>query len=556
MSNPRYDPSRRRRRHAPASHHSPLTSLVTTAAVAYGAYKLGSWAYNTYFCEEDDEESVREEEDGDDLLYEWTDDNYRSVKRDIRKEEGFPFDMNEEETDSNKDPSPPNSKNNIGMKQDLRRSRRSRINWSDSHERSASPSPPQDYHHHHNQDEGKKEPSNGGGGSNGIMKKTASELGGAVTAGITAGIHAYNQNSSAQSTILEQERRVRMGRCRLETTRAMIDFLPTLKKAITKETDVSAQTDELKRLRIRKREILETKQQKQNGDDESLEEILDEGDVIREKERCLWNDIKNKSITRLVTTVYAHTIVFLVLTVQVNLLGGRLLREEQEEKSKPSSSSLLNATDDRYRTSHQTVLEKTYHYLFAKGIPSLAESVGDAVNEILQQWDVFGDDVSLRDVSTWLERVRDKIEQRRLKDDDVSPLIKFVIPPEGEANISSDDTDELARYILDETYDLLESPTFANAERQCLDTTFNQLQTMALGKLFLEEDCLPLANVVTHMQKTAVSTFHKPPSHKEEMQNWGGVFGMMEEPLPSVPNEYISRLERLDAVLELSDVCF
>jgi peroxin-3 len=145
----------------------------------------------------------------------------------------------------------------------------------------------------------------------------------------------------------------------------------------------------------------------------------------------------------------------------------------------------------------------------------------------------------------------------------MSQLVKFVIPQEGDDDTSSsnnaneDTSDELAKYILDETYDLLESPSFANAERQCLDTTFDQLRMRVLGKLFLLEDRIPLANVVTHLQKNAVSTFHKPPSdHKEEMKSWGGILGMMEEPLPSVPNDYISKLERLEAVHELCDVCF
>ncbi|EJK51152.1 hypothetical protein THAOC_29702, partial [Thalassiosira oceanica] len=55
---------------------------------------------------------------------------------------------------------------------------------------------------------------------------------------------------------------------------------------------------------------------------------------------------------------------------------------------------------------------------------------------------------------------------------------------------------------------------------------------------------------------SAVATFHKPPSHKDEMKNWGGVLGMLDEPLPSVPNDYIPKLERLESVNELGGVCF
>jgi peroxin-3 len=122
-----------------------------------------------------------------------------------------------------------------------------------------------------------------------------------------------------------------------------------------------------------------------------------------------------------------------------------------------------------------------------------------------------------------------------------SALVKFVI---GQESKDSDDStsDELARYILDETYDLLESPTFAIAERDCLDATFDQLYKSMQSTLFAGKDQqIPVVNVVTHMQKAAVLTFHKPLSHRNEESN---------------PNAYILNLERLDAVQELSNVCF
>ena len=594
--NPRYDPSRRRRgRNGPRSHHSPFTSLAATAAIAYGAYRLGSLAWSAY-CGQDEEDNNNkdhdsendgeEKEEEDDLLYEWTDD-YRhrtAVERDIRREEGFSPSNSDGETDE--DTTTPSRKLN-------NRSRRSRADWSDNshHEhRSRRPSPPQDYQHHtniiggstanNNNDESE---STGDGMMKQGMKLAATGLGSAMTAGITAGIEAYNNknnHNNQQATASNQgERRLRMGRCRLEASRAMMDFLPTLKKAIAKETDVGSQTAELKELRIQKRDLL-LLMAEDNEDEQVTSSVEEEDATIREKEQCLWNDIKNKSMTRLVTTIYAHTIVFLVLTVQVNLLGGRLLRDEDDEQEKQQHSDDDTVLEDgsssnqqQYRSSHQTVLAKTYHHLFTKGIPSLAKSVGDAVEEILQNWDVLsGDDATLNDVSSWLENVRDKIEKNRQdnKEGIYSSLVQFIIPPEGEEKVDADAdaandatvNDELAKYILDETYDLLESPTFANAERQCLDTTCTQLRTKVLCQLFKmeEEDrSIPLATVVTHLQKVAVSTFHKPPpsQYKEEMMSWGGVLGMMEEPLPSgVPNEYISKLERLDAVMELSDVCF
>lgn len=493
----RYDPTRRRRR--PHSHPSPFSTVATVAtaaALAYGVYRLGSYVWNSY---RDDES---ESEDGDDVLYEWSD---KSRGRNI----------NGDEPRSNY------------------RSRRSRGDWSEMNHRRRShrPSPGEGYVHHD---------------GDGMDKSIPEEVDDRVD------IPPIVRNS-------------RMARCRTETSRAMMDFLPTLKNAVAKQTDVSLETEELKRLRVQRRE-------RSNGDDTRQEERI--------RERELWNSIKKKSVTRLVTTVYAHTIVFLVLTVQVNLLGGRLLRDEGGDEASLGEDSLGS---DRYRSSHQMVLAKTYEHIFAKGIPSLEAAVSNIVERIVEDWDVLGsvgdetsiakkDFVSMHDVSFWIDQIRDEIESRSQKGmSSASALAQFIIPEENEVEnnqdgIGSDDIpDELARYILDETYDLLESPTFANSERTCLDATFSHLQSDGYAKLFTPQienvqngdaQTVPLAAAITHLQKTAVSTFYKPPSRKDEIESWGGVFGMMEEPLPSEANVYIPILERLDAVLELGSVCF
>ena len=511
--NNRYDPSRRRRRrNHPSSQHSPLTTLVTTAAVAYGAYRLGSWAWNAYVG--------KDEED------------------DYAFGEGSGYDSESESDDG--DDFVPNS--GESPRRDFR-SRRSRGDWSEhNHRRRSQPHSP--HHEHNSSSDGA---TNNGGVGERIMTSTTAALGAAVSAGISAGMNAYNNNQNAAASA-QYIRNSRMERCRLEASRAMVDFLPTLKKAIVKETDITAEMEELKSIRVKKKE---SGVREQSGD-------------IREREGKLWNSIKNKSITRLVTTIYAHTIVFLVLTVQVNLLGGRLLREEQQEESQEQSSS---DGSDRYRSSHKTVLAKTYHHVFSKGIPSLVEAVTKTVDDVLQNWDVLGgDEVSLDDVSSWMKTVRDSIEKRQQKGN-ASALVQFIIPDVTEQS-SEESMDELARYILDETYDLLESPSYAHAERMCLNITFTHLRVEGYAKLFSSptinvrgqkeekgtEERKPLAKVITHLQKQAVATFYKPPSHQDEMKDWEGVFKMMEEPLPSAPNVYIPKF--FDAVSELSDICF
>jgi peroxin-3 len=516
FSNSRYDPHRRRnhRRHpGPPTGQHLLTHITTIAVVAYGAYRVGSWAWNNIFRDDDgnknDDDDVyatkNSDKDGDeDLLQEWaSSENYSSspMRRSIRAEARRVMARDDERLELNN-----NSSNGVEYIGDVVVGESSSAVVDDGNNscnngqtnnrsgRGHHPSLPQDY-----------------------------------------------QRPQCHPQINDRERTSRMARCRLESSRAMLDFLPTMKGAISKETDVSRETDELKELRAEKREINEMKKQ-QSVNDEVEAYNNSRLEVIKGREKYLWNSIKNKSLTRIITTVYAHTIIYLTLNVQVNLLGGRLLKDEYGEQHASTSSE--EGAANRYRSSHEIVLSKTYHHLFAIGIPSIANAVGKEVTRILQDWDVLNDDVTIQDVSSWLQSVRAGIEhQRRQREEGVSScaLVQFVIGHESE---DSDDStsDELARYILDETYDLLESPTFAIAERDCLDATFDQLNNSLLSTLFgVKDQQIPVVNVVTHMQKTAVLTFHKPLSHRNEASN---------------PNAYIPNLERLDAVQELSNVCF
>jgi peroxin-3 len=518
FSNSRYDPHRRRnnRRHlGPPTGQHLLTHITTIAVVAYGAYRVGSWAWNNVFRPQDDDDNKNNDdvyatknsdEDGDgDLLQEWaSSENYSSspMRRTIRAEARRVMARDDERLVELNN----NSSNGVEYIGDVVVGESSSAVVNDEYDRNNGQTnnrlgrshghshPPQDYQRH-----------------------------------------------QCHPQINDRERISRMARCRLESSRAMLDFLPTMKGAIAKETDVSRETDELKELRAEKREINEMKKQQVSVNDDDGTYNESKLEVIKGREQYLWNSIKNKSLTRLITTVYAHTIIYLTLNVQVNLLGGRLLRDEYEEQH---ASTSLEGAGNRYRSSHEIVLSKTYHHLFAIGIPSIANVVGKEVTRMLQVWDVLNDDVTIQDVSSWLQSIRAGIEhQRRRREEGVSSsaLVQFVI---GQESKDSDDstTDELARYILDETYDLLESPTFAIAERDCLDATFDQLYKSMLSTLFAGKDQqIPVVNVVTHMQKAAVLTFHKPLSHRNEASN---------------PNAYIPNLERLDAVQELSNVCF
>eukprot|EP00804_Cyclotella_cryptica_P028601 CCRYP_020780-RA/>CCRYP_020780-RA protein AED:0.04 eAED:0.01 QI:0/0/0/1/1/1/2/0/234 len=233
-------------------------------------------------------------------------------------------------------------------------------------------------------------------------------------------------------------------------------------------------------------------------------------------------------------------------------MGGRVLREEVGDEILPVNQS---SGVDRYRSLHHMVLATTYQHVFSKGIPCLAKAVSKVVDEVLKAWEKLQsvDDgscgekknsVTIHDVSSWINQIQEELECPLKKG--ISPssaLAQYIIPEEDEDIQNECHTkaaeDKRAKYILDETYGLLESPTFANVEHKCLDTTFSHLYDNGYA-------------VPQCKMKRTVSTFYKPPSKKDKIESWGGVFGMIEEPLPSDAKSFIP----LNAVLKLGHVCF
>jgi peroxin-3 len=348
------------------------------------------------------------------------------------------------------------------------------------------------------------------------------------------------RNSPHHSSPSQQQwrlRRARLERCRDETATALKDFLPSLRRAIEQETDTSAETKLLKKLRA----------DKLNG-------ILPK----EYEERDLWDTIKVQAFTRMISTAYAHTILFLVLTTQVNLLGGRLFQEQMHNHASSQSLGDDSVASDRmgsYQESHRLVLTRTYEYFFQRGIASLVQTVERAVSDVLADWDVT-DPSSMntsRDmVDDSISKIRDAVEGRsgRRRSRRPRSMIRFLLPPE--PSLDAPVPDELAQSILDETWDLMESPVLDDAQRDCLSVTFDLMRDQRWGTLFANSNApqhasspwttKPLASVITQLKHTS-NSFYKAPET------------LTLAPRPAV-NIYVSSMERLPSVMELADVSF
>ena len=427
----------------------------------------------------------------------------------------------------------------------------------------------------------------------------------------------HNTSKRRRRALMRQHR---LHRCRSEVIAALADFLPTLKAAVERSTDFGAETEQLKSIRKaradRMRGRLEAdakaaaaaaesagpdnandtngeKGKEVNADDDDEEEEQHAKERRRETE--LWESIKVKSLSRLLVTTYCHSLLLLVLTVQVHLLGGRLFREEEEEaeaeqvseapadgaaevnittngdatsttsslglqsrtKSKSSRSSSMPMPS--YQATHRAVLTQTYGQFFSSGLADLLAAVEEGVREVFANYDVTDPDsmhITADQFRAAATQVRAAVEGGRsemLR----SALAQYIVPSED--NFTDNVTDPIAAHILEETWDVLESPTFAAAEREVLDVTFAMLIEGGWGGIFSPKrtdivpvgapqagSTRPLAQVVTQLRRTT-STFYA-------CAGGDGGAGAYEEGRP--PNVYLPAVDRLPTLLELGDVGF
>jgi hypothetical protein len=333
-------------------------------------------------------------------------------------------------------------------------------------------------------------------------------------------------------------RRQRIARCREETVNALNDFLPALRRRIEELTDCSEETKALKDLR------------KATTNDDR-----------RDKEREIWNAIKVKAMTRMISVAYAHTILFLLLTVQVHSMGGKLFEEQAHSLEAASSLGVGSAASHRmtsYQESHRIVLTKTYDFFFDQGIILLVAAVEKAVDIVVADWDVTHHSSvhTSRDmIDTAIKEICDNMEGRKGRPSRrPRSILRFVGPPE--QSFDSAVSDDLAQTILDETLDVLESPVFEDAQRDCLATTLDLMREESWSKIFLVTDLphhasspwteKPLATVISKLKSTSNSFFEPPPE---------GTQSTFKHSVPSV-NIYLPSLERIPTVVELGDISF
>ncbi|KAJ1407749.1 Peroxin-3 [Ochromonadaceae sp. CCMP2298] len=256
------------------------------------------------------------------------------------------------------------------------------------------------------------------------------------------------RNKRSHIRMMADSRQARPNRSRLllrirrQFDTATGQFLPTLRVKIVEVVDINGTVRHIKALRAQATENQE------------------------ELEARLWNEIKNASFAMLVVTVYMLSAVCTLLRIQLHILARSLTLTQQDEGL---DSHMFRA-----------LIEGTYKQLFGSGLHAFAALVKQRVAADLRDWTVKDKlQVDFDELRQALQYVRRNLES------DLEGMIRTIfIPPEAAADLPCDSppatpppppySPEAAAVqgLLDQTWDLLESPAFSTVYTEAVDCTF------------------------------------------------------------------------------------
>lgn len=329
-----------------------------------------------------------------------------------------------------------------------------------------------------------------------------------------------NHSASAhrgQTQSYMRQRRQQIAKCRKEVITTSSSFLNTLKLRVDSLTDVSQETKLLKQIRS--------------------------GQVEEVSQEDLWDTIKVRSITRMIATAYAHTILALVLNVQIHLLGGKIFRKKFEARG--DEADFIEKEDDNKENYHQQVLVYTLEYFFDEGLNALVQDLQAKVEKHFESYQVMNEDsrsvkvINLQEFDDAVSKVKSDFEQ-------VS-FIQYICEFDGKASTASM---EEVQFILDETLDVLDSPSFEIAKEELLEKTMKGLhdEYKILFQGDGDEGSKPVVTIVTKLKKICTSFYKSPEERSEET--------FIDIPMSAYPSKYLYFMDRMNSVRELGDFSF
>ncbi|KAL4800960.1 Peroxin-3-domain-containing protein [Aspergillus venezuelensis] len=352
---------------------------------------------------------------------------------------------------------------------------------------------------------------------------------GVIGVGYLAGQYVLGKISEARERmssdrIARENLRRRFEQNQTDCTYTVLALLPTAAEDILEALPVEELTKELQKKRAERLARLNAGEGTATGSDISsvapslpeddrksfssesflrtsqLGESTLEGDASQPKRNKtqLWNEVKITSITRAFTLIYTLSLLTIFTRVQLNLLGRRNYLSSVISLATPPNSSTIKLEDhdDDLTQTLGNDFETNRRYLafswwlLHRGWKQILEEVQAAVVE------VFGslnprDDISFDKLSELTLQVRKKIEGDTEEDRKHKKWLSYLLPSREEEDqlleesgvlgVTEPSTPQTAaslRHLLDETADLIDSPTFTRVQmlldNECFETLIQQ----------------------------------------------------------------------------------
>ncbi|MCJ1337470.1 peroxin [Bachmanniomyces sp. S44760] len=311
----------------------------------------------------------------------------------------------------------------------------------------------------------------------------------------------------------------------------------------------------------------------------------------------LWNELKITSITRAFTLLYTLSLLTILTRIQLNLLGRRnYLSSVVSLASYPQNEntiSLENHDDDNEEQTYGNDFETNRKFLtfswwlLHRGWRDIKEKVEAAVK------DTFGplnprEDVSFEHLSALTVEVRRKVEGSTEEERRTRKWLPYLLPPQdqeefvlSESGVSSpqlatespqtsSQTDDPPpapipstslpsplRKLLDETSDLIDSPTFTHILTLLLDTTFSHLIDQKIRSQAFKIPANPIETTdptsriheIIDPTESGTDMMAAPIDPNQSKTKLANILAVMTRQAHSigngVPNEYVQSMEEV-----------
>lgn len=280
-------------------------------------------------------------------------------------------------------------------------------------------------------------------------------VGGVVVAGAIRARRAFDDATDmvleAEQRLMEQTRRQHhLERAKDESHQALLNFLSAL------SSELKAVTGRLPAL-LREIKVIRSSR---SG----------EAEVVA-REAQLWEELKVASFTAFLTSFYAFNLLQLVLQLQMHILA-REFRANDQAMDMEARGQLLSVT---------------YKFMLGQGLVDLAELVKRVVADVMADFSFQSSLFTCDELVQVVRSIRDRVEGSPRPTASRSPLLAHVICP---AELTAGASPQV-QHMLDETWDVVESPVFQSALCDSLDKSLHLVATQLDQAVFSASSASP-----------------------------------------------------------------